>query len=122
LYDSEIKSGSLAHIDCESEILNVFDEMIGKLRKFGGKQFEFGYTPNIDPMRKEYGIKERYLNVISKEFELPEDFSFDTRDGKIYPYRESFDPTLKMRLGEKTSHRLEEHILKHFCVYEPKNL
>ena len=122
LYDPEVKCGGLAHVDYESEIVNVFNEMLEKLKKFGGKKFKFGYTPNIDLMRKEYGIKGRCQDLISEEFELPEDFSFDTRDGKIYPWRNSFDPTLEMRSEEKTNHRLEEHILKHFCVYEPKNL
>jgi len=119
LYDPEVKCGGLAHVDYDSQIMNVFNEIIKKLEKFGGKEFEFGYTPNIDPMRKEYEIKERHRDLISEEFELPEAFSFDTRDGEIYPWRNSFDPTLEKRL-EKIDYRIQEHISKHFCVYEPK--
>ncbi|MCK4429378.1 MAG: hypothetical protein KAU95_03315 [Candidatus Aenigmarchaeota archaeon] len=54
-----------------------------------------------------------------EEIELPRDFSFDTREGKIHPYKDSFDPTFKKRMDEKTEHRLNEHISKCFCIYEP---
>jgi len=41
LYDPKVKCGGLAHVDYDSQIMNVFNEITKKLEKFGGKEFEY---------------------------------------------------------------------------------
>jgi len=115
LYDPEVKAGAIAHIDYAFETPETIEEMIRKLGTLGAKNFVFGKTGNVEFVS---GITKKYGDRFKRELELPRAFSFDTRDGKLYPFMEAEDPTLEKRLS-RISHRLDENVTPTFLTYYP---
>lgn len=115
LFDSKLRFGSIAHVDFPQEIALTLDMMVKELDLHGAREFVFGQTSNID-QTEQYLILSKYGERFSDKIELPREFSFDTRTGKVGQYIQSDDPTIHRRF-KKTTHRIEDYITTCFSVY-----